>query len=271
MAFLLAVGLVVNICNIGVQCNTDTNYSSLHECLKSGHRDSWLDGWKHSEFGLPGNLKKGDRFKLAPKIWRFDMSWISIFQRFVSLSVLTCRVVIQELSRPQRPERSTSQFALKGTQIETRSSLKQFKSMRPTFTRVKFRVCLKLKLWLRGATSKASSCQNFQVQPEKYAGSAILYYTILLVVWFLANVILQNIPWFWGAVSYWGRGPWSKEVRSDSLGFSKECNFSMLVSRHDVGRFVSQPWQSPPRILALQAPDTCKFVYSSCPFVMIQG
>lgn len=182
MAFLLAVGLVVNICNIGVQCNTDTNYSSLHECLKSGHRDSWLDGWKHSEFGLPGNLKKGDRFKLAPKIWRFDMSWISIFQRFVSLSVLTCRVVIQELSRPQRPECSTSQFALKGTQIETRSSLKQFKSMRPTFTRVKFRVCLKLKLWLRGATSKASSCQNFQVPPEKYAGSAILYYTISCLI-----------------------------------------------------------------------------------------
>ena len=67
-------------------------------------------------------------------------------------------------------------------------------------------------------------------------------------------------------MSYWGRGPWSKEVRSDSLGFSKECSFSMLVPRHAVGRFVSQPWQSPPRILALQAPDTCKFVYSSCPF-----
>lgn len=179
VALLLAVGLVVN-CNIGIQWHTDTNQTIVvsMSALKAG---SVIVGWMAEN--IPNLVcqvtwKRATVSSLHP---RFDdltcveYSWISIFQRFVSLSVLTCRVVIQELSRPQRPGCSTSQFALKGTQIETRSSLKQFKSMRPTFTRVKFRVCLKLKLWLRGVTSKASSCQNCQAQPEKYAGSAILW------------------------------------------------------------------------------------------------
>ena len=85
VALLLAVSLstYVTLAYNGIQILAH----GLHECLKNlkcGHRDSWICwivGWTHSGFPLPGNLKKGDRFKLAPKIGHgLNLN----FQRFVS-------------------------------------------------------------------------------------------------------------------------------------------------------------------------------------------